>query len=66
MPETPYMETEALLLAVEDARVDSGNTDALDAYLDTFFVAELLDLERAAQLLADRAHEIYVRKRRNA
>jgi len=51
-----YAETTALVLAMEAVEADSGNTDDLDAYLrDDFLPGELRSLERAAELLCDRA-----------
>lgn len=53
---TQYTETEAFLLALEELAVDSGNTEILDAYLcEHFLQGELIQLEQAAYLLADRA-----------
>lgn len=67
MADTPYTETEALLLALDDSAADSGNTDALDAYLRTEFLPnELLKLARGADLLSDRAGEILREKRKES
>lgn len=59
MAETQFTETEALLIAMQDAEADSGNTDALDSYLrQNFLPGELLSLAAAAGLLYDQALEI--------
>jgi len=63
MPKTPYVETEALLHALSDAEVDSGNTDETDAYLrDHFRPGELHALAAGAKLLAERADVIALEK----
>lgn len=65
MPDTPYCETEALLLALADADADSGNTDELDAYLRAEFLPnELARLEHGADLLSARVTVILREQRR--
>jgi hypothetical protein len=49
--------TEALILALEDVEADSGNTEALDAYLrENFLEGELMTLANAAEHLSTRAY----------
>jgi hypothetical protein len=67
MSDTPYTETEALLLALNDAEADSGSTELLDEYLRREFLpGELRKLERGADLLSYRASEIRRGKARAA
>lgn len=63
MPDTPYLETEALLMAIEDFEIDSG-IYTVDEYLDMRFTEhELRKLAFGAATLADRAWEVLQRKR---
>lgn len=56
---TSFTETEALLRAMEDSEVDSGNTDLTDTYLrEQFLPGELHRLRWAAMLLAERCRVI--------
>lgn len=58
MQETPYVETEALLLALEDARIDSSVFE-VDNYLrEHFTIGKLRRLEDATDLLSARARAI--------
>ncbi len=53
--QTPYTETEALLLAIEDCDVDSGNHGPLDRYIvENLTPRERRDLSTAAALLEER------------
>lgn len=66
-PRSPFIETEALLLALEDAEADSGNHEPLDEYLESEFLpGELAKLEQAADLLSYRAGKVKTRKRQEA
>jgi len=52
--QTPFVETEALLLALDDADADSGNTDAtVDYLIANLLPGELSRLQRAAGVLSD-------------
>lgn len=58
MTATRFIETEALLLAMEDADVDSG-VYTVDEYLrQNFLPVELRKLENAAYLLSSRARHV--------
>lgn len=62
---TKFVETEALLIAIEDSEADSG-AYAVDAYLDDaehFTERELRVLCVAADVLSDRAWKAYQRRR---
>jgi len=57
--ETPYTETEALLLAMDDLEADSGNHKPLDRYIvENFLPGERRRLASAARLLEERAWAI--------
>jgi hypothetical protein len=54
MPETQFIETEALLRAMQDAEADSGNYDATLTYLrEQFLPGELRKFEDAVDVLAE-------------
>lgn len=62
-PDTQFIETEALLHAMQDAEAHSGNTDMTDDYLrENFLTSELRALTQAAELLAERAWIVYREK----
>ena len=60
MPDTPYVETEALLFAIKDLEAGSDNYDSLDKYLrENFLLSELQNLSSAAQILSNRAYTVW-------
>ncbi len=64
MSRTPYLETEALLIAADVKGGDIEQAE-LDEYLSQFLPRELASLHDSAQLLANRAYAVYDRKRAN-
>jgi hypothetical protein len=67
MPETQFIETEALLRAMQDAEVDSGDTEATLTYLrDNFMPGELRRLEAAVTVLDECIYQVRKEKAREA